>query len=122
VFDLVRDDSLSNGEWLVGLESDRVQIKVSASMNQSICQARGDRKNAVVLINSLYFSAVIHLLQRLSAGDGAYEGKRWATIVNRKIHNEGWDLKSTDPYIMAQRLMKYPLEMLDSKVFKGVGQ
>lgn len=119
VFELVKNDAISGGEWIVGLEENHVQIEVSAQMKQAIDGARNNKMNQVVLINSLYFSAVVQALQKLKEGGDAYEGKRWAEVIKMQLHNFGWDLTAHDPYILAQRLMKQPLTLLDTYVLKG---
>jgi hypothetical protein len=118
VFELVKNDLLSGGEWKVGLEEDHVQIEVSPQMKVSIDGARNSKPNQVILLNSLYFAAVIQALQKLKEGEAAYEDKRWAKVILMQLHNAGWDLAVHDPYILAQRLMKYPLTLLDTYAFK----
>lgn len=73
VFDLVMSESLSGGEWKVGLEEDHVQIQVSPQMKESIDNARNDKPKQVVLLNSLYYPAVTQALQRLKESSGDYE-------------------------------------------------
>lgn len=119
VFELVKNESLSGGEWLVGFEEDHVQIEVSTQMKDAIDNARNVKANQVILLNSLYFSAVVQALQRLKDGEEDYTAKRWAEIIKRQLHNAGWDLLATESYILAQRLMKQPLKMLETYVFSG---
>lgn len=122
VFDLVKNDLLSGGEWKVGLEEDHVQIEVSSQMKASIDGARNSKINQVILLNSLYFSAVVQALQKLKEGEAAFEEKRWAKVLSMQLHNAGWDLDLHDPYVLAQRLMKYPLTLLDTYAFKEKDQ
>jgi hypothetical protein len=122
VFELVKNDSLSGGEWRVGFEEDHVQIEVSAQLKDSIDGARNSKPNQVILLNSLYFSAVVQALQKLKDGGADYEERRWAKVILGQLSNFGWDLASHDAYILAQRLMKYPLTLLDTYVFKGGDQ
>jgi hypothetical protein len=119
VVDLVKSDLLSNGEWRVGLEENHIQIQVGQQMKESIDNARNDKSKQVVLLNSLYFPAVVHALQTLKECQDAYENQRWAQVILMKLHNFGWDLKEHEAYILAQRLMKHPLALLDTYVLKG---
>lgn len=119
VFELVKNDALSGGAWIVGLDENHVQIEVSAQMKQAIDGARNNKMYQVILLNSLYFAAVVQALQKLKEGGDAYEDKRWAEVIKMQLHNFGWDLAAHDPYILAQRLMKYPLTLLDTYVLKG---
>jgi hypothetical protein len=119
VFELVKNDSLSGGEWKVGLEEEHVQIEVSPQMKESMDYARNDKTNQIILLNSIYIMAVMQTLQKLKEGEGDYDDKRWARVIKEQLHNFGWDLAAHDPYILAQRLMKYPLALLDTYVLKG---
>jgi len=121
VFELVKNDALSGGEWIVGFEEDHVQIQVSPQMKDSIDGARNNKSNQVILLNSLYFAAVVQALQKLKDGGSEYEDKRWAKVISGQLSNNHWDI-SHDAYVLAQRLMKYPLMLLDAYVFKGGDQ
>lgn len=119
VFDLVKSESLSGGEWKVSIEEDHVQIEVSPQMKESIDNARNDKPKQVVLLNSLYYPAVIQALQCLKESAGDYEEKRWAKVIKMQLHNAGWALEKHEPYLLAQRLMKHPMVILETYVLKG---
>jgi hypothetical protein len=122
VFQLVKNDNLNGGEWRVGFEEDFVQIEVSTQMKDAIDGARNSKSNQVILLNSLYFSAVVQALQKLKDGGADYEERRWAKVMNGQLTNHGWDIDAHDAYILAQRLMKYPLTLLETYIFKGADQ
>lgn len=119
IFDLVKNDALSGGEWKIGLDENHVQIEVSSAMKDVIDSARNDKKNQVILLNSIYQAAVTHALQRLKDNQADYQDKRWAIVLLGQLHNFGWDISNTEPYILSQRLMKYPLTLLQTHIFKG---
>lgn len=121
VVDLVQNEFLVDGEWQVGLDDNHIQIEVSPRMKESIDNARNDKAKRVVLLNSIYFSAITYALEMLKKDEDAYRNQRWADIIKKKLHNLGWDL-SHDAYILAQRLMKHPLNILDTYVLKGKDQ
>jgi len=122
VFQLVKNDTLSGGEWRVGFEEDYVQIEVSSQMKEALDGARNGSTNKAILINSLYFSAVVQALQKLKDGGADYEERRWAKVISGQLSNHGWDIEAHDAYILAQRLMKYPLTLLETYIFKGAEQ
>lgn len=119
VFELVKKDDLSDGEWTIGFDEDHVQIEVSPKMKEALDDARNLRANRVILINSLYFAAVAQAIQRLKDSPADCEGLKWAEVIERQAHNMSCDLKSHDSYLIAQRLMKYPLALLNGYVFRG---
>lgn len=119
VVDLVKSDLLVGGEWQVNLDENHIQIVVSASMKESIDNARNDKSKQAILINSLYAPAITHALQMLKQGPDAYENQRWAQVITMKLHNFGWELTEHEAYILTQRLMKHPLSILETYVLKG---
>ncbi len=119
VFDLVKKDDLNTNEWTVSLSQDRVYIEVSGKMKETIDRIRSAKENRAILLNSIYFATVVHVVQQLKDAYGEYECYHWAEVVKRQIHNKGIDLDSTDAYRIAQVLMENPLGILDNYVFRG---
>jgi hypothetical protein len=121
VFDLVKKDDLSDGIWTVGFEENHIQIEVSSKMKESIDAARNDQRKRIVLLNSIYFSAVMQAVQKLKDSNGDFDGKKWAEVITRQAHNKGLNL-SNDAYLITEHLMEQPIKLLDAYVFKGVNQ
>lgn len=118
VFELVKNEQLSGGKWKVGVDQDNVQIEVSPEMKESIDNARNSKTSRAVLINSLYFSAVTQAIQMLK-DVGDFGDLKWARVMTQQIHNKGLDIESQDAYVIAQELMKHPLNVLRANVFQG---
>lgn len=119
VFDLVKSDQLSDGEWRINLEEEHIQIIINSSMKESIDAARNNTNMRYILLNSIYFSAAVHAIQRLKEFGSDYEEKKWGRVFFRQIHNNGFDLEGTDAYLLAQKLMKYPLRVLNAYILAG---
>jgi hypothetical protein len=119
VFDLVKNAEFSDGEWRINLDEDHIQIVISTAMKESIDNARNNTSMKVILLNSIYFSAAVHAIQRLKDFGGDYEERKWGRVFFRQIHNNGLDLINTDAYVLAQKLMKFPLKVLNAYVLKG---
>lgn len=122
VFDLVKKDDLVDGLWTVGFEEDHIQIEVSSKMKEAIDEARNDKKKRVVLLNSIYFAAVMQAIQKLKDPKENFEGKKWAEVIQRQAHNKGLNLESHDSYLIAEHLMQQPIKLLDAYVFKEANQ
>jgi hypothetical protein len=122
VFDLVQNPEFSDGEWKINLDDDHIQIVLNARMKESIDNARNNTEMKVILLNSIYFSAAVHAIQRLKEFGADYEDRKWGRVIFRQIHNAGLDIVHTDAYVLAQKLMKYPLAALNAFVLKGVEQ
>ncbi len=118
VFELVKKDELSDGEWTLGFDEEHVQIEVSPHMKQVLDDARNSQRNRVILINSIYFAAVMQAVQKLK--DSRFlEEKRWGQVISRQAHNKGLDLESNDAYLIAERLMQHPMRLLENYILKG---
>lgn len=118
VFDLVKNENLSGGEWSVSFNQDHVQIGVSPSMKERIDSARNDATKRAILVNSIYFATAMQAIQNLKAGQD-FDEYRWAEVIRRKAHNTGIDLERCQAYEATQKLMKLPLSLLNTYVFKG---
>ena len=118
VFDLVQKAELADGIWKVGFEEEHIQIEVSPKMKETIDDARNDQKKRIVLLNSIYFAAVMQAIQKLKDNYEDFEGKKWAEVIRRQAHNKGVNL-ADDAYLIAEHLMQQPVTLLDAYVFKG---
>lgn len=121
VFDLVKHDGHSDGIWTVDFEGEHVQIIVSPKLKENIDNARNAKENRIILLNSIYFAAVMQAIQKLKDNEtlSIYEDKKWAKALLGQAHNKGVDINSNDAYLIAERLMQQPIKLLDSYVFKS---
>lgn len=121
VFSLVKKDEMSDGVWTIGFDDEHVQIEVSAKTKESIDNARNTKSNRVILINSIYFAAVMQAIQKLQDDEtrATYGERKWAKVIIGQAHNKGLDLRASDAYLIAERLMQHPMKLLDSYVFKA---
>jgi len=119
VFDLVKSETLVGAQWIVNFDHDHVQIAVSPAMKEKIDSARNVSENRAILINSIYFGAVMQAIQNLKEKTGDYDKYRWAEVIRRKAHNTNIDLDKYLAYEAAERLMNLPLSLLSTYVFKG---
>ena len=117
IFLLVKQDSLTGFEWRLDVEDDKLKIMLSAEAKEVIDLARNGRRNQAVLLNSLYFAAVIVAIQKLKDDPGTYATLRWAKILQQQCHNAALDVTSKDAYIIAQRLLNTPLRLANQYVF-----
>jgi len=121
VFELVKKEGQTEGLWSVSFDEDHVQIEVSPKLKESIDNARNDKSKRVVLVNSIYFAAVMQAIQKLKDEEtrATYEDKKWAQIIIAQAHNKGCDLNAHDAYLIAERLMQQPIKLLETYVLKG---
>ena len=116
IFELVVDQNLDGDEWRLRFHQPKVSIALSSAMKAKIELARNSTKNRAILMNSLYFSAVMQCVKNLREG-ADYDDYRWAQVMKQQSHNLGIDLAADDEYLSAERLMKFPLGLLTAYVF-----
>ncbi|HLG99800.1 MAG TPA: hypothetical protein VKX49_26055 [Bryobacteraceae bacterium] len=118
VFELVKNENINGPEWHVDFSGDRVRISVSPPLKEKIDKFRNSSKNRAILINSIYFAAVMQCVDHLRDDQGEYDDRRWAQIMRQQCHNLNIDIKDHDEYMIAERLLKFPLGLLDTYVFQ----
>ena len=119
LFDFVHRDNQPDGEWSIDFDSDHIQIVLSKKTKETIDNARvSNFKNKVILMNSIYFSAVMQAVLKIQHPDKAYEDKKWAKVFEKNAHNKNCNLESDDAYVVAQMLLQHPLKRMNEYVFK----
>lgn len=117
VFQLVKKDSITSAKWELNFEEDFAQIAVSPKMKEQIDLARNNKVKRVVLLNSLWFSAVMQAIQHLKDSD-EYDNLKWAKVIRHQTHNLGLSIDSDEAYLIAEELLKMPLALMEAYVFK----
>jgi len=116
IFSLVKNESLSYGEWKIDTESDYVSIEINPKMKEKIDIARSGRSNQMILINSLYYAAVVQVIENLKEDDSSYSDYRWAQVIAKKMGD--CEVTIDDPSTkIASKILDYPLRMLSDFVF-----
>jgi hypothetical protein len=117
ILQIVKDDNLSGFEWRVRFDEDKLQILLSAEAKEAVDKARNTKRNQAVLLNSIYFAAVMEAIQRLKEEPELAEEKRWARVIEQQCHNAALDFRTHETYIVAQALLRLPLNLLNQYAF-----
>jgi hypothetical protein len=117
ILQLVKQDSLTGYDWRLRFEQNKIQVLLSSEAKQEIDRARNSRSNKAVLINSIYFAAIVEAIHRLREDEENLGEHRWAKILAQQCHNNGIDYRSHDACEITQRLLKSPLGLLKQYVF-----
>jgi len=121
-FVLVANQNLADTEWRVDSSGDKVLIQVSPSLKERIDAARSGARNKAVLLNSIYFGAVMQCLSHLRQEPSVYSERQWAQIFRQKCLDIGIDIAKHDECQIAQAMMKHPFSLVDTYCFKeGLG-
>jgi hypothetical protein len=117
IFLLVKHESLRGFEWRLRFDEDKVQILLSDEAKQAIEKARNTKRNQAVLINSIYFAAVMEAIHKLRENPDLAEEYRWARVIKQQCHNTALDLEKHESYLVAQQLLRLPLNLLNQYAF-----
>jgi len=117
VLDLAQDENQPDDTWSIDFDGEHIKIILSKDTKRIIDNARGSSaKNKVILVNSIYFGAVMQAIQKLQEKDHPYEDKKWAQAFMKQAHNKNCNLENDDAYLIAQQMMAQPLKRLNEYV------
>jgi hypothetical protein len=114
-FTLVKSENVGDYEWRINCDADKVCIEVSPYLKAKIDNARNDKTKKAILLNSIYFAAVVQCLNKIKSDEDLEQ--KWANIMLQRIDELELSLEKNDEIWVAQRLMKQPISILDAYVF-----
>lgn len=117
VLDLVQKEGQPNDTWRVDFDGEHIQIILSINTKRIVDSARSSSaKNKVILVNSIYFGAVMEAIQKLKEPDNPYAERKWAQVFLKHAHNKNCNFEADDAYVIAQQMMQQPLKRLNEYV------
>jgi hypothetical protein len=70
-----------------------------------------------ILLNSIYFAAIMEAIQKLKEEPGLVDDRRWARVIEQQCHNAAIDYSKHEAYIVTQQLLRTPLNLLNQYTF-----
>jgi hypothetical protein len=119
VFEMIESQNLQGSEWQIKLDSPKVQILASSELKEKIDIARGGTKGKAILINSIYFSAVMQCITVLKYEPDEYADYKWAQVFKQKCEDMHINISAHPECVTAQRLLKAPFAKVVEYVFSG---
>lgn len=113
IFALVQSEELKDGEFRIGLDSDKIKIFASPNTYNRAHLLRTTRDGKVQLLNGLYLPVVMEVLLNLKDSGGSYENRRWFRIFTAKCESLGIKPEAVELFQDAQRLLKYPFNRIN---------
>jgi hypothetical protein len=120
-FDLVSRDNVPSNEWKVDASEDKVRIVVSPALKERIGSARNNKQKRAILLNSIYFGAVVQCLTLLKKEEEVGE-QRWARIFRQRLIDQHLDIEKHQETWLAQQLMRHPFSIVDRYFFESVSE
>lgn len=115
-FYLAANENVPSNEWQIDASDDKVRISVSPKLKERIANARNSKENRAILINSIYFGAVVQCLSLLKANDEVGD-QRWARIFRQRLADQHLELEKHAETWLAQQLMRHPFAIVDRYFF-----
>jgi hypothetical protein len=113
LFRLELDSELPDGEWLVDTSQDRIIIKAASNIIEIEQNLTNHEKGKSVLVNSIYFSTVMHATSELLNTSSLVDEVHWAKVFEQRM--DILNIPDTDPvYKIASKLMSWPLSDLET--------
>ena len=113
LFRLELDSELPDGEWLVDTSQDRIIIKAASNIIEIEQNLTNHEKGKSVLVNSIYFSTVMHATSELLNTSSLADEVHWAKVFEQRM--DILKIPDTDPvYKIASKLMSWPLSDLET--------
>ena len=119
IFELVLNPKLESGEWEIYSDQDKLQINVAQNIFDLENDLRQNLAGKSVLLNSIWFAAVMHAVQLLKDNQAIANEYRWADVVHAKINLLGINLDRDDAYKIATKLLNHPLVGLETLFSEG---
>jgi len=106
-------DDMSDGTWKMGCSPDSVQIYANPKQIRLLTAAQNSKEGKALLINAIFFPAIINLISQVIAGDYD-ENDLWFKVLEMKLQVTNDRItEGSDPIELAQKLLKNPLSALN---------
>lgn len=112
IFEYRQNDELKNGEFSVDIEDNFVQIFSNIAQFNNFKQFEKSTNGKIVLLNTVFFSALCKMIEAINEKPDDYRDKKWARVLEAKAAAKRLDLSDHRPFVAAQRLLDRPLAKL----------
>lgn len=119
-FFLAPNENIASNEWRIDASEERVRIMVSPSLKNRITNARNSKEKRAILLNSIYFGAVVQCLSILKADEVG--DQRWVRIFRQRLADQHLDLDAHPETWVAQQLMRHPFAVVDRYFFGEISE
>jgi hypothetical protein len=115
LFELVHSTSLYGTFWQIRTDQDRVQIVLSPKIKEKLDRFRNEKKNKAILLNSIYFAAVMECVAQLKEqGSDGEHVEKWKRTMRRRCENLHINIDTDGLHAITQKLMNDPFSRFDA--------
>lgn len=114
LFDYSRNNNLSEGEWRVDIEGNRLVIEANDAQVRYFRSAENTRQGQSVVLNAVFLPALLQVINSFRDAPGQYEEKRWAQVLMNRL--EEAKLAHSEPLAAAQGLLRKPTTWLNKNM------
>ena len=112
IFMLSVDDKLGAHECKIVPTDTKIQIKVHSKLKAKIDVARNNKSHSAVLMNSIYFGAVMQCIAWIQQEQE--DDARWAEIIKQRCESVGIDYNNENAYSVTDRLLQHPIQKVET--------
>jgi hypothetical protein len=114
IFEYQPDERLNEGEFYVDLESESgcVSIRANVDLIKKLNRLERAASGKAILINSVFFPVVVQMIMAYQQSEESIADSRWGRILMAKAAARNLDLKNGNSFLIAQRLLNFPLSQL----------
>lgn len=117
IFMLSVDDTLGKHECKIVPTDTKIQIKVHSELKAKIDTARNNLTHNAVLMNSIYFGAVMQCIAWMQ--QDKEDDARWAEIIKQRCESVDINYKNEDAYSVTDKLLQHPIQKVETYLFSG---
>lgn len=116
VFTLEANTNIDHGMFEIDTSGEKVKIQMRPEDKERFEQLRSARDTRPTALFA-YLPVVVEVLQQMKDDEsGEHDGKKWCRAIDYQIDKLGKKLASSDPFKLAQELLKKPLAHLLSTI------
>ena len=119
IFTLAKSDEVPVGQFMVQTDEDKIKILAASSTYTFIHQLRNNSQGKPVLLNCVYFPAVMEVLSVLREPDQSIKEKRWYRTFSSKCEHLGINPENGEILKDAQKLFDSPFSRLEKSQLTG---
>jgi hypothetical protein len=112
IFQYKPSDDLKDGEFTVDLDDEYVWILAQSQQLKKFEEFSQSQEGKIILLNTVFFAALIHMIDALNENAEQYSEKKWAKILLAKAASKNVNLNNARPLLATQQLLDKPLRNL----------